>query len=358
MRGVWYHTHMRKIALPLAFLGLTLGATEHTAVVSADLDWEGIEWDPQTEGFTSQDAAYLTIENGASVKLPEDFPELGYFSVKSTGETRGTLVVESACPGSDVLLAALQSPDWNGNLRLSNIEGSVKNLDFGRYGNSNSVVTVNGITGYLAKDTKCDAKVVLEDSAQKSALTLTSGYGGQAYELAELSGSGTINDVNNNAKQVIRILSADDFTGSISVENKRIVFGTDDVDWNTCHSITVSTNTTVTLASGAAWAGENGIFVAGKLVSGGGSALGDVTFAKDATLGMAAGKPLDVRGTLVLEDVFNVEGEGVGRGSAIFTVDAKPEVLPCVAAGGKTYRTKWANGQVVLSPLGIMIIVR
>ncbi len=349
---------MRKFALPLAFLGLTLGAAEHTAVVSADLDWNGIEWNPQTEGFTSQDSAYLTIENGASVKLPAEFPELGYFSVKSTGETRGTLVVESVCPESDVLLAALQSPDWNGNLRLSDIEGTVDNIDFGLYGNSNSVVTVNGITGLLAKNGKCGAKVVLEDGAERSALTLTGGYGKAAYEFAELSGSGTISDVTNNVKQIIRILSADGFTGSLSIVNKRIVFGTDDVYWNECHSITVSTNAAVTLASGATWTGTDGMLVAGKLVSEGGSAPDDVTLAKGATLDLANGEPLDVRGTLVLEDVFNVEGEGIGRGSAIFTVDAKPEVLPCVAAGGKTYRTKWANGQIVLSPLGIMIIVR
>lgn len=349
---------MRKFALPLAFLGLTLGAAEHTAVVSADLDWNGIEWNPQTEGFTSEDSAYLTIENGALVKLPAEFPELGYFSVKSTGETRGTLVVESVCPKSDVLLAALQRSDWNGNLRLSAIEGTVYNIDFGLYGNSNSVVTVNGISGLLAKNGKCDAKVVLEDGAERSALTLTNGYGKAAYEFAELSGSGTISDVNNNAKQIIRILSADDFTGSISVQNKRIVFGTDDVDRNMCHSITVSTNSSVTLASGATWTGTDGMLVAGKLVSEGGSAPDDVTFAKGATLDLAAGEPLEIRGTLVLEDEFNVEGEGIGRGSPIFAVDAEPESLPRVTVGDKTRWIKWTNGHIVICSFGIMVIVR
>ncbi|MCR5414487.1 MAG: hypothetical protein K6F50_07160 [Kiritimatiellae bacterium] len=301
----------------------------------------------------------------------------GVFGVTGTGEViltapnqfaistvsgTGTIVSSTIYPGSGTLLTCFQnSTDWTGSFCLRNISSSKGNINFNVFGNTNSTVIVQGLTGHIINGTvTCLPKVVLTDYGTTGALTLSDGYSGSEYIINELSGTGTITD-NTGSTQIFRILASSNYTGSVSLTGKRVVFGTDAIVHGSAPSFTVSTNATAYLASGATWTGGNGLYVAGTLVNNGGTLPASVAFADGATLDFGtAGTALSVADkTLTLGSTLTVVGDGLKNGSAIFTgLTAEPSTLPRVTVGDTTYRTVYSDGSVLLKFVGFSISIQ
>ena len=99
----------------------------------------------------------------------------------------GTYDLASA---TDMYGANVSSSDWTGTVRISNSIG-LGNFNINNYGNAGSTVKLSGVGGWLALGVAFNPTLLLEDTSDASALTITDGSSGREYAFTSVKGSGT-----------------------------------------------------------------------------------------------------------------------------------------------------------------------
>lgn len=132
-------------------------------------------------------AADSTISLGSQAILSPLRVKLGegVTSYKLSGT--GTYNLASA---TDMYGANVSSTDWTGTVSIANRTG-VNAFNINSYGNANSTVKVSGVAGWLALGVAFNPTLLLEDSADSSALNLTDGSTGREYSFSNVVGTGT-----------------------------------------------------------------------------------------------------------------------------------------------------------------------
>ena len=227
----------------------------------------------------------LQIESGkvATIASGMTWTAPGGFVVNGTLNANGTLVssASSAVSGSGTVVFTGRAPtvsgdawwknsNWTGTVQVKDITNMVGDnrtgtwLQFNEYGNSGSVVEMNNVTGWLPTNFTCIPKLKVTGSVY-----LNNGGSGKAsaFKVGTLLGSGTISG-DGSAVTVVFNVTTDwsDFTGTIGLNNKCIVFGEAIPDTLTAGTIYISEGAVVTpqQSSGTWWA-VGGIKVDGEL---------------------------------------------------------------------------------------------
>ena len=86
--------------------------------------------------------------------------------------------------------ANASSADWTGTVSISNSVG-VGNFNINNYGNATSSVKLSGVAGWLALGVAFNPTLILEDTADASALNQNDGSSGREYAFAGVKGKGT-----------------------------------------------------------------------------------------------------------------------------------------------------------------------
>ena len=117
---------------------------------------------------------------------------------------------------------------WKGTVAISNV-AKVGTFNLQDYGNTNSTVQLSAIGGTSAYFPSSDVtvgRVVLVDADGVPALRLTDGYSDNFTTFSELAGSGTITQVKGTITQGLTINVMTNFTGTLSLNNMSVTFGT------------------------------------------------------------------------------------------------------------------------------------
>ena len=154
------------------------------------------------------------------------------------------------------------STKWTGTIWLKGF--SVADFNADSYGNESSIVRLTGISGYFPRENKTfSTPIELIDNGSTLALTINNGYTGFVATFKKLKGNGTLYSYGSGAVPVMMFNDASEFTGSISLADKVVVFGETMPSTYTTSTIYVMGGTKVT-NSGFWWA-NNGIKVDGEL---------------------------------------------------------------------------------------------
>ena len=154
------------------------------------------------------------------------------------------------------------STQWTGTIWLKGF--SVADFNADSFGNESSVVRLTGISGHFPKENKTfSTPIELIDNGSTPALTINNGYTGCVATFKKLKGNGTLYSYGSGAVPVMMFNDASEFTGSISLADKVVVFGATMPSTYTTSTIYVMDGTKVT-NSGFWWA-NNGIKVDGEL---------------------------------------------------------------------------------------------
>ena len=147
----------------------------------------------------------LKVESGAvssaiTVGAPDSTVSLGAGAVLSPLRVTLAEGVESyklVGTGTYDLASATQmyganasTADWTGTVSISNSLG-VGNFNLNSYGNAASSVKLKGVAGWLALGVTFNPTLILEDTADASALNQTDGSSGREYAFTGVKGTGT-----------------------------------------------------------------------------------------------------------------------------------------------------------------------
>lgn len=231
--------------------------------------------------------ASIYVDNGNSVTVPADktWTAAGGFVVNGTLNANGTLASSHASKavsgsGTVVFNGKLPSPtgdawwknsDWDGTVQIKStaftgVSGVATYLEVNKYGNDGSTLELNNCSGWLPVGNTAGDNVCTVPLKVTGTLTINDGYSGRSFTINKLSGSGAIYTTNNGATVTIQVLSADDFTGCVQLNKKRVVFGETIPATYVDGQIYVGSGFSLTVPnSNVAWYGTGGITVDGEL---------------------------------------------------------------------------------------------
>ena len=167
---------------------------------------------------------------------------------------------------------------WNGTVWIKN-KGNVANFNLNNYGNALSTIRLSGIKGYFANpsdDTQYavlefNPAVELDDDGGAYALFVDNGFSYnsnnkyRSVSFSAMKGSGTFVAGNSADTVLVNVRKWDDFSGTLSLTNKIVVFGETNPPPTAVSGgqIWVMTNACVTVPSSKVWYAKNGIKVEG-----------------------------------------------------------------------------------------------
>lgn len=132
----------------------------------------------------------------------------------------------SVAQPSDSMATALTSESWMGTVKLQNVtSSSTAQLFLQNFGNANSKVIVNGVSGWWIDKTTYDFELVVENDANGVGFTITDGSSSGSSTFKKLSGSGTLKGAGGSNQGYV-INDASEFTGTIDAATKCFSFGT------------------------------------------------------------------------------------------------------------------------------------
>ena len=229
-------------------------------------------------------SVYVDAGNSATVASGMTWTADGGFIVDGTLTVDGTLASSQAAKavsgsGTVVFNGKLPSPtgdawwknsDWDGIVQIAGVTDLVggtgwtgSNFLPNDYGNSESILELKNCSGWLPNDTNYHCTVPLKVSGT---LTINNGISGNKFVISKLLGSGAIYTTNNGATVTIQVLNADDFTGYVNLNSKRVIFGETIPATFTSGQIYVGNGFSFTVPnSDAAWYGTGGILLDGEL---------------------------------------------------------------------------------------------
>ena len=159
---------------------------------------------------------------------------------------------------------------WTGTVQMKNVTDLVGASSYSGtnflpldYGNTGSVLELNNCSGWLPNNSNYQCTVPLKVAGT---LTINNGVSGNKFVVSHLSGDGTIYTDSNAATVTIQVLEAENFTGYVKLNSKRVVFCDTLPSEFTGGNIYVGKGFTFTVPnSNVAWYGTGGITLAGEL---------------------------------------------------------------------------------------------
>ena len=228
---------------------------------------------------------YVDVDNSATVSSGKTWTANGGFIVDGTLTVDGALVSSHASKavsgaGTVVFNGKLPSPtsdawwknsDWDGTVQIKSaaftgVSGVNTYLEVNKYGNDGSILELNNCSGWLPVGNTAGDNVCAVPLKVTGTLTINNGYSGRTFTINKLLGDGAIYTDTNGATVTIQVLSADDFTGYVNLNSKRVIFGETIPATFTAGQIYVGNAFSFTVPnSDAAWYGTGGITLDGEL---------------------------------------------------------------------------------------------
>lgn len=241
------------------------GDTNYTVSTAKDLS--GTVYVTGSGTLTLSGSAKITasaINVGANVTINADANRLD--ATAYTGS--GTVAYSNSLPVTGK--GWTDADKWTGTVQIVNVTDLVggsswsgSNFLPNEYGNSESVLELKNCSGWLPNNTNYQCTVPLKITGT---LTINNGISGNKFVISKLLGDGAIYTTSNGATVTIQVLNADDFTGYVQLNSKRVIFGETVPATFTAGQIYVGSGFTFTVPnSDAAWYGTGGITLDGNL---------------------------------------------------------------------------------------------
>ena len=228
---------------------------------------------------------YVDAGNSATVASGMTWSADGGFIVDGTLTVDGTLASSQAAKavsgsGTVVFNGKLPFPtgdawwtnsDWDGTVQIKSaaftgVSGVATYLEVNKYGNDGSILELNNCSGWLPVGNTAGDNVCAVPLKVTGTLTINDGFSGRTFTINKLLGSGAIYTTSNGATVTIQVLNADDFTGYVQLNSKRVIFGETIPATFTSGQIYVGSGFSFTVPnSNAAWYGTGGILLDGEL---------------------------------------------------------------------------------------------
>lgn len=164
-----------------------------------------------------------------------------------------------------------ESTQWTGTIWIKNV--NAVNFTPNNFGNANSTVRLSGVWGHFADGSvSCAPAIELVNDSYQYGLYLNNGYSrnegnpSRYITMSKLKGNGALWTGASADNVLLNVRDGSDYTGSIQLVNKIIVFGSTVPslsDFNISGGIYVGSDATVTLS--VQWRADGGIYVAGTL---------------------------------------------------------------------------------------------
>lgn len=293
----------------------------------------------------------LRIGEGESVNLGDVGETID--SIVGTGE----LVCDGSFPAAKY---GFTNDTWHGTVALKNLSGDqTKNTTFMLYGNAASKISLENCKLLYLDNINSAFPGTLELAGAGTAFSTSDGYSGKYNVFGALEGTGSMSFTGAPTQGYV-FEAATNFTGSISVEGRRVVFGSvasaSDLPANG-GTITIKAGATASIGAAANWYAKNGIEIAGVLLVKGPDARLDCDGKSDLVLKDGASlkfdsadasivfgnKPKFDSGTVKIEFNENVKPPKSGR---IVTWPSKP---------GGNFTSGIVGRKLIIDDLGISI---
>ena len=246
--------------------------------------------------------------------------------------------------GDDTVPAMYFEDIWKGTVVFTGYAAA--NLDLSYWANDDSVVRLNGVTGYLKPNTAFPYAVELVDNGETSALNWSNGSSGAQSTFNILTGTGTFQTTaggGNNEKALIKDVSG--FTGSFNLAAKNVAIADAMPDDATGNNGRLYVNKVVQISSNKTWAANGGLYLGadGRLTVNGAFATGSAinTYGAGAVLTIEDGGHVKVNGAISGDNAPTLNFKA-GTYQITRSLTETKTVNFCAAAG--KYTTLDANG--------------
>ena len=249
---------------------------------------------------------------------------------------------------SDTMDALVWEDCWHGTVVFKDY--TAVGLNPWEWGNSNSVVRLNGVTGYFAYNKDFYGPVELVDNGSTVALHWNNGSGSSTDIFHKLTGTGTFKTSGSGAGEKVLIKDASEFEGSFQLAAKTVAIGPAMPSTNTGSNGRLHVCTNATLAADAIWNIGGGVYlgadcdltVRGQLLSTGSVSLN--TYADGAAISFEDGSLL--RTAVALSGDYSPSiSFKAGTWQTTANVTQTKTVNFCAPSG--SYTTLDANGKTV-----------
>ncbi len=235
----------------------------------------------------SPDEGTITVVSGTTATIPSGktwTANKNGFRVEGTLNVNGTLASSAetaAIKGSGTVVFTGRAPtptgdrwwkntSWTGTVQMKDVTNLVGASNYSGtnflpndYGNTGSTLELYNCSGWLPNNNNYRCTVPLKVTGT---LTINNGITGSKFVISHLSGTGAIYTDSNTATVTIQVLEAENFTGYVKLNSKRVIFGETIPKTFTSGQIYVGEGFTFTVPnSNAAWYGTGGITLAGEL---------------------------------------------------------------------------------------------
>ena len=192
-------------------------------------------------------SANIVIDSGSSLDCEIDQSRYDYIKKVNNG----------------YVSALTDSSLWKGTVVFEGYSADTLNLN--NYGNDNSRVLLNGVSGWLSYNTTVNPTVELVDSGTTPALHWNNGSGSSVSTFKSLVGTGTFktSTPSKGGNERLKITSLEGFGGSFDLASKTVVIGSDVGTYTNNGRMNVNSGKDVTIASGKTWTIGGGMYLGG-----------------------------------------------------------------------------------------------
>ena len=151
---------------------------------------------------------------------------------------------------------------WRGTVVFSGYAAEGENLN--DCGNAQSIVRLNGVSGYLADNATFNPTVELVDNGATPALDWNNGSDSSTATFTKICGTGTFKTSGSSATdEKIIVNNIDVFIGSFDLASKTVAIGTDSGTAATNGRLNFNLGYGATIARGKIWTIGGGVYLAG-----------------------------------------------------------------------------------------------
>lgn len=148
---------------------------------------------------------------------------------------------------------------WNGTVVFENYTAA--GLNPGEYGNAQSTVRFKGVTGWLVTNKEFYPAVELVDNGDTPALHWNNGSSTSTVTFDALTGTGTFKTSKSSVTEKVLIKDVSAFAGSFNLAAKAVAIADSMPTDNLDYSGRLLVNKAATIASGATWTANGGVYL-------------------------------------------------------------------------------------------------